>query len=204
MSKVFSDFRDNIFVNSRVVILVLVGIAIAASVAIAATTSTTTKEPPAENPDDKSVPEQPVPPEIQKKLDDVTKTKLENKYSPKPRDWPTSGPFQIDRSEYILGEKIFLIIGQLDPNEKGEVVFLRPSNSTHYAVYWKIPFDGADNAVFNNYLQPQLSKSQGYCTADAFIGDWRVVFSQTNYANLEFKITGDILPGDEENYEPVC
>ena len=143
-------------------------------------------------------------PEIQENLDNIEKINSENEYSPKPREWITSGPFQIDRSEYILGEKIFLRIGGLNYDEKGQVVFLRPLNSTHYKVYLTIPFDGADKPAFNYYLQPSLSKDKGICSTDDFVGDWRVVFRGTDYPNLEFKITGEILPGDEENYKPVC
>ena len=143
-------------------------------------------------------------PKIQEKIDDIEKIKSENEYSPKDREWITSGPFQIDRSEYLLGEKIFLRIGGLGYDEKGQIAFLRPLNDTHYSVYWTIPFDGAEKPAFNYYLQPQLSKINGYCTADDFIGDWRVVFRGTDYPNLEFKIVEDILPGDEESYEPVC
>ena len=60
--------------------------------------------------------------EIQKKIDDIAKINLENDYSPKEREWQTSGPFQIDRTKYAIGEKIFLVIGGLNANEKGEVV----------------------------------------------------------------------------------
>lgn len=143
-------------------------------------------------------------PEIQEKIDEIEKANLENQYSPKEREWITSGPFQIDRSEYLLGEKIFLRIGGLNYEEKGQVVFLKPLNTTHYEVYWSIPFDGADKPAFNYYLQPQLSKKEGYCSVDDFIGDWRVVFRGTDYKNLEFKIIEDILPGDEDHYQQVC
>ena len=143
-------------------------------------------------------------PEIQEKMDEIKKTNLENEYLPKQREWITSGPFQIDRSEYLLGEKIFLRIGGLDYEEKGQVVFLKPLNMTHYEVYWSIPFDGADKPAFNFYLQPQLSKNLGYCSVEEFVGDWRVVFRGTEYENLEFRITEEILPGDEEDYQPLC
>ncbi|MFQ5782735.1 MAG: hypothetical protein ACE5GR_06745 [Nitrosopumilus sp.] len=143
-------------------------------------------------------------PEIQEKLEDIEKINLENEYSPKPREWITSGPFQIDRSEYILGEKIFLRIGGLDYEEKGQVAFLRPLNSTHYTVYLTIPFDGANKPAFNYYLEPGLSKTREICTVDDLIGDWRVVFRGTDYPNLEFKITKDILPGSENNFQSVC
>ena len=145
-----------------------------------------------------------ITPEIQEKMDKIEKTNLENEYIQKPREWITSGPFQIDRSEYVLGEKIFLRIGGLTADEKGEVALYRPTNSTHHIVYWTIPFDGADKNAFNYYFQPQLSKSNNYCTVDDFIGDWVIIFRGTNYSNLEFKITKDILPGDEDSYEPVC
>ncbi len=149
-------------------------------------------------------PTEEITPEIQEKFDEIEKINLENKYSPKDREWITSGPFQIDRSEYLLGEKIFLIIGGLSSEEKGQVAFLRPLNSTHYSVYWTIPFDGAKKSTFNYYLQPQLSKINGFCTIDDLVGDWRVVFRGTDYPPLKFKITENILPGDEDSYEPVC
>ena len=142
--------------------------------------------------------------EIQEKFDEIEKINLENEYTPKDREWISSGPFQIDRSEYVLGEKIFLIIGGLNVDEKGQVAFLRPLNDTHYSVYSTIPFDGEKKNAFNYYLQPQLSKINGYCTVDDFIGDWRVVFRGTDYPNLKFKITDQILPGEEETYAPKC
>ena len=149
-------------------------------------------------------PEKEITPEVQEKLDNIEKVNLENEYSPKEREWITSGPFQIDRSEYVLGEKIFLRTGGLGFDEKGQVTFLRPLNTTHYEVYLTIPFDGSDNSAFNYYLQPQLSKLRGFCSVDDFVGDWRVVFRGTDYPNLEFKITKDILPGDEEDFVSVC
>ena len=145
-----------------------------------------------------------ITPEIQDNLDEIEKDNLENEYSPKPREWITSGPFQIDRSEYVLGEKVFVRIGGLNYEEKGQIAFLRPLNSTHYQVYLTIPFDGAQKPAFNYYIEPQLSKARGFCTADDFIGDWRVVFRGTDYPNLEFKITDEILPGKEDSYHSVC
>jgi hypothetical protein len=145
-----------------------------------------------------------VTPKVQEKLDEIEKINLENEYSPKDREWITSGPFQIDRSEYVLGEKIFLRTTGLEFNEKGETAFLRPLNSTHYSVYFTIPFDGSENPAYNYYLEPDLSKLQGICSVNDLVGDWRVVFRGTDYPNLEFRITEQILPGDEEDYEPVC
>ena len=143
-------------------------------------------------------------PEIQEKLDEIEKINLENEYSPKEREWLTSGPFQIDRSEYVLGEKIFLVIDGLSDEEKGQVAFLRPLNMTYQSVYLTIPFDGTTKTGFNYYVEPQLSKTRGFCTVDDFVGNWRVVFRGTDYSDLQFRITEDILPGDEEKFQPVC
>ena len=145
-----------------------------------------------------------ISPEIQERLDDIEKQNLENEYMPKDREWITSGPFQIDRSEYILGEKIFLRIGGLQFEESGQVVFLMPSNGTHHTVYMSIPFDGTNKSAFNYYLEPDLSKIRDICSVDDLIGTWKVVFRGTDYSNLEFRITEEILPGDEEDYQPVC
>ena len=149
-------------------------------------------------------PAEEVTPEVQQKLDEIEKTAEENTYSPKPREWITSGPFQIDRSEYVIGEKIFLVIGGLKYQDKGQVVFLRPLNETHYSVYQTIPFDGTKKNAFNYYIQPQLSAKNGMCSIDDIVGTWTVVFRGTDYPNLKFKITDKILPGDEDSYAPVC
>ncbi len=140
--------------------------------------------------------------EIQKKLDEIEKINLENEYSPKEREWLTSGPFQIDRSKYAIGEKIFLVIGGLDENEKGQVAFMRPLNDTHYSVYLTIPFDGAQKSAFNYYIDPGITKTRGLCSVDDIAGKWVVVFRGTNWPNLNFEITKDVVPGT--NIEPVC
>ena len=204
MRKVFRYFCKRIIVNSKIAIPIIIGIIII----IVGIFAITNQEPNTMEVEDtlnrELQPEEEITPEVQEKLDNIEKINLENKYSPKEREWITSGPFQIDRSEYVLGEKIFLRTGGLGFDEKGQVTFLRPLNTTHYEVYLTIPFDGSDNSAFNYYLQPQLSKLRGFCSVDDFVGDWRVVFRGTDYPNLEFKITKNILPGDEEDFVSVC
>jgi len=122
-----------------------------------------------------------------------------------PRVWQTSGPFQIDREQYVLGELVLMRIGNLETNEKGQIVFLQPSNGTHQTVYITIPFDGSQKITFNQYFKPSLSKGLGICTKDDLLGNWTVVFQGTNYENLSFEIVNRYIPGEEENYkEPVC
>ena len=138
--------------------------------------------------------------EIQSKLNKLEQDRNENfdssqPYVPAERDWPTSGPFKIDRSQYLLGEKIFVNIDALTLSDKGEMVFLRPLNDTHYKKYYSMPFDGSKDRN-NFYFTPDLSKARGICDKTQLIGNWKVVFEGTNYPHLEFKIIDRILPGE--------
>jgi len=137
--------------------------------------------------------------EIEKQIDETT-----GSFSPTPREWLTSGPFQIDKSQYLLGENIFVRITNLAQNEKGQIAFLRPMNETHYSVYTTIPFDGAEKNSFNQYFIPDLSRALKICTVDDLVGTWKVVFQKTNYENLSFEILNKTLPGEEDYFKPFC
>jgi len=141
-------------------------------------------------------------PEIQEKYDEIESIANETDYTPLSRDWQTSGPFQIDRTEYAIGESVFIRIGELGVDEKGQIAVMRPLNATHYSVYITIPFDGADKSTANTYFNAQMSKSRGICSVDDMIGKWSLVFRGTNYPNLYFNFTEKILPGT--NIETVC
>ena len=203
MRKVFRYFDKRVFVNTKIVIPVIVGIIIL-SIGIITVTNQESTVMEVEDTLNKELQAEEITPEVQEKLDEIEKINLENDYSPKEREWITSGPFQIDRSEYVLGEKIFLRVGGLEQYEKGQVAFFKPLNSTHYEIYLTIPFDGSERTNFNYYLEPNISKTRGYCSIDDFVGDWRVVFRGTDYPNLEFKIVEEYLPGEFEDYQPVC
>jgi len=126
-------------------------------------------------------------------------------YIPELRVWQTSGPFQIDREQYVLGEIVLMRIGNLETNEKGQIVFLQPSNGTHQTVYITIPFNGTQKITFNQYFKPALSMNRGICSKADLLGNWTVVFQGTDYNNLKFEIVDRYIPGEEENYEePVC
>jgi len=141
-------------------------------------------------------------PEIQERLDEIQKIANEAEYKPLPREWITSGPFQIDRSEYAIGEKIFIRIGGLELDAKGQIAVMRPLNVTHYSVYLTIPFDGAQKSGFNYYVEPSISNNKKICSVDDLIGKWSLVFRGTNYPNLYFNITERVVPGT--NTESVC
>ncbi len=141
-------------------------------------------------------------PEIQERLDEIQRIASESDYEPLPREWITSGPFQIDRSKYAIGEKIFIRTSGLEFNDKGQIAVMRSLNATHYSVYFTIPFDGAQKSEFNYYIDPIISKSKGLCSVDDIMGKWSLVFRGTNYPSLDFEITERVVPGT--NTESVC
>jgi uncharacterized membrane protein YvbJ len=202
MSKVFRDFskiksmNKGIIIGIPIIIIIIVGV-----IAISMMSMGQSDDMEVEDIFDKEIsPEE--TPQVGEKLEDIKKIAEENEYDVLPREWQTSGPFQIDRSEYALGEKIFLRIGGLSFQDKGQVAVMRPLNDTHYSVYLTIPFDGANKDAFNYYLEPQLTKTRGLCSVDDVLGKWALVFRGTDYSNLNFEIINKTLPGT--NWEPVC
>ena len=149
-------------------------------------------------------------PEIQNMLEKIKKDKLENDSSNNPymaieREWIQSGPFQIDRSEYVLGEKAFVNIVNLNENDKGTMIFTKIINSTHNLEYKKIRFDGSKPQQ-NFYLAFNLVEQRGICTVDQLIGDWELRFVGVDgkFNSLEFKIKNQLIPGTEKQFAPVC
>jgi len=141
-------------------------------------------------------------PKIQEKLDEIEKIADEFEYSPLPREWINSGPFQIDRSEYAIGESIFIRMGGIKENEIGQIDIYRPLNATHHQIYFSIPFDGTDKSASNTYFTPQINSKRGICSIDDLKGEWIMTFKGTDYPNIEFKINAKILPGT--NVSSVC
>ena len=143
--------------------------------------------------------------EIETKYNELEKRTNSTEYKVMPREWQTSGPFSIDRHEYALGEKIFLNVNSLEINEIGQISILRTMNQTHYKVWTTYNFDGTYGESFNVYFEPKLSKFQEICSKDDLIGEWVMVFQNTDYENLRFKINDKIVPGDENNFNlSVC
>jgi hypothetical protein len=147
------------------------------------------------------------PPNIQNIYDKIEEDKIKNSnleqpYYPNEREWISSGPFKIDRSEYRLGEKIFINIDQIDKNTKGKMVFWKITNSTSAWIYSEFPFEGS-KVQSNLYFTPDLQEFKGICNVDKLIGDWEVQFVGTQYSNLEFKIISKMIPGYGDRYDPI-
>jgi hypothetical protein len=129
--------------------------------------------------------------------EETSKNKIEEQ-------WVKSGPFEIDKDQYHLGEKIFLSTGDISPEENGIVQFLRPINDTHHKSYIKVPFDGMEKQQFNYYFEPRLFEYRGICSVDDIAGNWIVKFSGTQYEDINFEILAQPSSWDERTFEPVC
>jgi len=114
------------------------------------------------------------------------------------------GDFRIDKSQYNIGEKIFLDMDYIDPEDKGTILILRPINDTHRTPYITIPFNGANTDSYSYYFEARLNEDKGVCSTDDLVGIWSIVFYETNYTNIEFEIKDQISDWDDRNYEPIC
>tara|TARA_B110000014_G_scaffold121610_1_gene83558 strand:+ start:181 stop:807 length:627 start_codon:yes stop_codon:yes gene_type:complete len=191
-------------VNNKIISIVAVIISVSIIIFAISEVQTDEENVLQQSMDEENVLQQSMDEEIQSKLDKIKQDRIENlnseqPYSPAERDWPTSGPFKIDRSQYLLGEKIFVNIDTLALSDKGKMTFLRPLNDTHYKTYYSMPFDGTRDRN-NFYFTPDLSVARGICDKTQLIGDWKVIFEGTNYPDLEFKVIDRILPGEVYRY----
>ena len=118
--------------------------------------------------------------------------------------WQRSGSFEVDKSQYNMGEKIFLSTSNLLPEDKGTVQFLRPLNDTHHKLYIKIPFDGMQKTQFNYYFEPRYNEYRGICSMDDVAGNWIVKFSGTQYKDINFEILAQSSSWDDRTFEPIC
>ena len=116
----------------------------------------------------------------------------------------SSGPFQINKSVYKLGEKVFLTVEGLQEIEKGKAIFLRPLNATHMTAYSTIPFDGQLKNEFNQYVEPKLLKSMKTCSVEDIVGQWEVWFKGTNYESLKFVVSEEMITDEDDKFLPVC
>ena len=129
--------------------------------------------------------------------EETTKNEIEEK-------WIESGPVAIEKSQYNVGEKIFLDTDGLKFDDKGTIEFLRPINDTHHKVHIKLPFDGINKQQFNYYFEPRLQKYMGICSMDDLAGNWIVRFSGTQYEDINFEILNQVSSWDDRLMEPVC
>jgi hypothetical protein len=131
-----------------------------------------------------------------------------------------SGPFQIEKYQYYLGEKIFINAVNIPVDEKGEIIFFRPAPdginkypkeyegiSTEListkVKYIGIQFDGKEKQNFNNYFEPKFNERKGICSTDDIVGEWVMTFSGTQYEPIHFTVISEAMPGDTRTFESL-
>ena len=103
---------------------------------------------------------------------------------PREIQWISSGPFSIDKSQYKLGENIFLTVHGLNPDEVGNIIFYTPEGKT-----WKvIPFNGTAKSSFSQYGKPNTNAQLKILEPRELVGMWKVTFQGTEYPPLTFEI----------------
>ena len=120
------------------------------------------------------------------------------------KEWINSGPFHLQKDQYVLGENIFFSVAQLSPQLKGQIVFILPNGE----LYKSLEFDGSEKSGFNHYFTPELSKQLKICSVDDLVGTWEIKFLDENLRGMSkkitFKIIEEYLPGEKEDYEAIC
>jgi hypothetical protein len=131
-----------------------------------------------------------------------------------------SGPFQIEKYEYYLGEKIFFNAINIPATANGEIIFFRPASDginkypkefegvspeliSKKIKYLSIEFDGENKQNFNKFFEPGFNEWKGICSTNDLVGEWRIVFSGTQYEHLDFTVLNQTMPGDTRTFEPL-
>ena len=131
-----------------------------------------------------------------------------------------SGPFQIEKYEYYLGEKIFINAINIPTDASGEIIFFRPALDginkypkefegipkeliTEKIKYLAIKFDGKDKQNFNYYFEPRFNEWKGICSTNDLVGEWIMTFSGTQYEPIHFTVLSETMPGDTRTFEPL-
>jgi hypothetical protein len=131
-----------------------------------------------------------------------------------------SGPFQIEKYEYYLGEKIFINVVDITADESGEIIFFRPAADgvnkfpkeyegipgeliSTKVKYMAIQFDGKEKQNFNKYFEPRFNEWKGICSTNDLVGEWIMTFSGTQYEPIHFTVLSETMPGDPRTFEPL-
>ena len=106
------------------------------------------------------------------------------------------GPLEINKDKYLLGENVFVSLGNLRPGDIGTVQFITPTG----IIYDEWGFNGMERESQKKYFKPQLLKGKNLCEKEKLIGQWSVMFKGYDEAKLYFEMTPDILPNMEYQY----
>ena len=118
-------------------------------------------------------------------------------------EWIYSGPFGMEKTEYNIGEKVFLDVVDIPKKDKGTAVVMRPLNSTHDIEYLRIDFDGSNKDNFNRYFEFRLNDKKGICSVNDLAGDWTINFIGVEYEDLNFRVINQTSSWDDRVFAPL-
>ena len=118
-------------------------------------------------------------------------------------EWIYSGPFGMEKTEYNIGEKVFLDIVDVPKEDKGTAIIFKPLNATHDREYLRIDFDGSMKNNFNRYFEPRLDEAKEICSRNDLVGDWYIKFVGVEYQDLNFRIINQTSSWDTRAFEPL-
>ena len=107
------------------------------------------------------------------------------------------GPLQINKDKYLLGENVYVILKDLEPMDKGAVLFFTPGGILYDE--WK--FDGMQKDSMKKYFKPQLLKGKNLCEKEDLVGIWNVMFRGYPEMKLKFEMMDQTLPNQEYQFE---
>ena len=106
------------------------------------------------------------------------------------------GPLQINKDKYLLGENVYVTLGDLRPQDVGSVLFITPTG----IIYDEWGFNGMERESQKKYFKPQLLKSKNICEKEKLNGQWSVMFKGYEEQKIYFEMTPNILPNMESQY----
>lgn len=113
--------------------------------------------------------------------------------------WEISGPFKIDKSQYKLGENVFMVVTGLSPSDAGKIVVYDPNGG----VFTQSPFNGTMKSDFNYYFKPNTVKTEKLCTPQDLVGNWTIVFQGSKYKPLKFQVINEWIEGSQKEIKPI-
>ena len=112
-----------------------------------------------------------------------------------------SGPFAINKSQYKLGEYVFMVVSNLKPNEVGKMVVVDPKGG----IFLMIPFNGTSKTSFHQFFKPNTENVGGekLCTPTDLVGHWGIIFQGVPYHPLSFNVTNDWIQDSQAEIKPI-
>ena len=118
----------------------------------------------------------------------------------KQHDYVSSGPVSVTQYKHRLGDDVFLVIGDLQPNEKDTLHIYTPKG----VEFKTIPYDGSKKSYFKQFFYPDTVAELSICTPEDLVGIWKIVFEEGSYTTLEFEMTDEWVQGAEKSITVVC